>query len=263
MTRLREWRRRCLTRLQLFYLVHLASQPHALSHQSAMVVAPHHDAEVLGCGGLIALKRRAGVSVQIVFVTDGAASQNPLAAGDVQLAATRRLEALKAADILGVPASDVHFLDRPDGHLRQLAPDDRQATVAELAQLLATHQPQELYVPHRHDRTEDHEASYDLVMAALRASPCEAEVFQYAVWMLWSSLVFRDYPRAELQGARRLRIHAVRDQKTLALQAHRSQWQPRDQGLAPVLEPQFLSRFCLPNEVFFRPEPQQAPRSRA
>ncbi len=259
MATLKEWRRRCLTRLQLFYLVHLASRTHALSAKPAMVVAPHPDDEVLGCGGLIALKRRLGVRVQIVFVTDGAASHDVVARHDPQLAALRRQEALKAAEILGVPAEDVHFLDRPDGRLRSLPASDRQSTVAALAELLTRWQPQELYVPHRHDRTEDHEASYELVMAALQqTSQLHTEVYQYAVWMLWSSLVFRDYARTELRGARRLRIHAVRGQKTQALHAHRSQWLPRGPGEAPVLEPEFMSRFCLPNEVFFQTEPGAA-----
>lgn len=248
----RRWRRRALTRLQLFWLVHFGSQPHACNPKPMMVIAPHQDDEVLGCGGLIALKRRAGVPVQIVFVTDGAASHDALTVRDAQLVTLRRQEAVRAATILGVDEADVHFLDMPDGKLQVLDPDERQRTIDALRRLLANARPQELYVPHRHDRTDDHEETYKLAMTAVRAAGLRVDVYQYAVWLLWSALLFRDFKLEELKGASRLRIHAVRDQKRNALLAHRSQWAPRDGGAGPVLEPGFLRRFSLPDEVFFQ-----------
>ena len=39
-----------------------------------VVVAPHPDDESLGCGGLLALLRRAGVAVGAVLVSDGTMS---------------------------------------------------------------------------------------------------------------------------------------------------------------------------------------------
>lgn len=39
--------------------------------QRLVVVAPHPDDEVLGCGGLIAAARAAGVPVLIIALTDG------------------------------------------------------------------------------------------------------------------------------------------------------------------------------------------------
>ena len=40
--------------------------------KSAIVLAPHPDDEVLGCGGLIAATLAAGAEVQLVIVSDGA-----------------------------------------------------------------------------------------------------------------------------------------------------------------------------------------------
>lgn len=217
-----------------------------------MVIAPHQDDEVLGCGGLIALKRRARIPVQIVFVTDGAASHDALTGRDPALVAVRRQEALQAAAILGVDARDVHFLDLPDGGLQTLSVSQRQQAVDRLRGLIDASQPLELYVPHRHDRTEDHEATYSLAIAAVQAARQAPKVYQYAVWMLWSSLLWRDFTADELQGARRLRIPEVRYQKRLALLAHRSQWMRGPRQTQPVLEPGFLHRFCLPDEIFFQ-----------
>jgi len=46
----------------------------AALRRPALIVAPHQDDETLGCGGTIALKRRAGAEVCIVFLTDGSRS---------------------------------------------------------------------------------------------------------------------------------------------------------------------------------------------
>jgi N-acetylglucosamine malate deacetylase 1 len=200
--------------------------------------------------------------VQIVFVTDGAASHDVLTGRDPALVSVRRQEALRAAAILGVDAVDVHFLDLPDGRLQSLSSPERQQAIDRLRELIDAARPDEVYVPHRHDRTDDHEATYVLAMAAVQASRPVPKVFQYAVWMLWSSLVFRDFTIDELRGARRLSIQAVRDQKRQALLAHRSQWMPGAQQGQAVLEPGFLHRFCLPDEVYFHTE-TPAPAARA
>src|SRR5207248_577693 len=42
--------------------------------RSAIVFAPHQDDEVLGCGGTIVRKLRAGADVTVVFLTDGSAA---------------------------------------------------------------------------------------------------------------------------------------------------------------------------------------------
>ena len=87
----------------------------------SLVVAPHPDDEVLGCGGTIIRIRRLGVPVAIVFLTDGEASH----AGRVppsELASIRRREATEAAEVLGVPAEQLTFLGFPDGALAEHGP---------------------------------------------------------------------------------------------------------------------------------------------
>ncbi|MGB3584962.1 MAG: hypothetical protein WBA23_00410 [Tunicatimonas sp.] len=50
-------------------LLHPAAQVYDWG--STLVVAPHPTADVLGCGGAVALLQQAGFSVRIVFVGDG------------------------------------------------------------------------------------------------------------------------------------------------------------------------------------------------
>jgi LmbE family N-acetylglucosaminyl deacetylase len=63
-----------------------------LGLRSIVVLAPHPDDEVFGCGGLLALAVQQGVSVRVVVVSDGAAG------GD---AAARERESRAAAEVLG------------------------------------------------------------------------------------------------------------------------------------------------------------------
>ncbi len=242
-----------LSMLQFVWLIYIGSKPMTVSQKSAMIIAPHQDDEVLGCGGLIGCKRENNIPVQIVFVTDGGASHawHPKYQSG-ELIPVRKEEALTALSILGVDSSQIHFLNKPDSKLRFLNPIERQKTIEELAQILQSSQPEEIYVPHRHDRTKDHEATYELVQEAIKLSGIKVDVLQYPIWMLWNSLLFRDLKLDELAGAYRLSIHSFQSQKKQALEVYRSQCLPIGAEFAPILKPAFLKRFFLPYEVFFR-----------
>jgi LmbE family N-acetylglucosaminyl deacetylase/glycosyltransferase involved in cell wall biosynthesis len=78
-------------------------EPALLRGERLLVLAPHPDDEVIGCGGLIAQHLREQRSVRIVIATDGAA------AGD---AAAREEESRRGIGILG--NAEVVFLGFPD-----------------------------------------------------------------------------------------------------------------------------------------------------
>lgn len=250
-----EYTHNFLSMLLYLWLVHIKSQPMSLSPKSAMVIAPHQDDEVLGCGGLIASKREHNIPVQIVFVTDGGASHawHPKFQSG-ELIPIRKQEALTALKILGVDSSQIHFLNKPDSKLRFLDATERQKTIDELAQILQSCQPEEVYVPHRKDRTKDHEATYELVQEAINLSGIKVDVLQYPIWILWNSLLFRNFKFDDLAGAYRLSIRSFQHQKKQALEVYRSQYLPIDEELAPILKPAFLKIFFSPYEIFFKSE---------
>ncbi len=80
---------------------------------SVLVIAPHPDDEVLGCGGAILRHVEAGAPVRVVVVTDGALGLT----GDARCrhAWIRRAESRAAATILGY--GDPEFWDLPDQSL--------------------------------------------------------------------------------------------------------------------------------------------------
>lgn len=236
----------------------------------AIVFAPHEDDETLGCGGTILRKRALGARVEIVFMTDGAASHAPALIERTALAAEREAEARSAARVLGVEAGDLTFLGHPDGALGTR----HEAAVEEVAELLRQRRPAQVFAPYRHDGLPDHVATRDIVVAALDRVDEPVDLYTYPVWfwshwpwMRDSAMVppFARRRRLRRSAAGALRavsdlgvrvpIGAERDTKRRALDEHRSQMTRRADDpawhvLADVAEGDFLARLLGDDEFF-------------
>lgn len=237
---------------------------------SAVVIAPHQDDEVLGCGGTILLKRAAGAAVNVVFMGDGSTSHSRFIAAQ-ELGRLRRQEALDAAQALGLAAADVQFLDLPESQMAQ----HHQAAVAQVLAILLLRRPEEVYAPYRWDGTPDHEATFRIVAEAIGKSGLALRVCEYPIW-LWNrwpwvplSLRASRVTLREMRGAlgsglgfnffRRFRtgvsLAGVMERKKEALAQHRSQMAELVPGvgwptLAGVSEGGFLECFFQDYEVF-------------
>jgi N-acetylglucosamine malate deacetylase 1 len=106
-------------------------------------------------------------------VTDGSSSQYP---GDAVTRERKRVEAKKAAEILGV--ADYVHLDLPDMRLDTVAHVDLNRVVEEQLREFA---PSIVYTPHP-DVNQDHRALFDSVSVAVRPVPGQAvrRVLTYA-----------------------------------------------------------------------------------
>lgn len=209
-----------------------------------LVIAPHHDDETFGCGGLIAMKRAAGVPVQVVFVTDGSRShllQGSLGASDI--AASRKQEATAACEILGVAAGDLHFLDGSDGALAELASVERREMVDRLAGIITRSRAREICVPHRKDCHPDHEATHALIEDAIDLADSPADVLEYPIWLLWKRTLL-DWGTGDLAGAERLDVSSVQEKKNRAIEVYGSQLGGMPRGFVP--------QFQLGEEFFWR-----------
>lgn len=117
---------------------------------TVLVIAPHFDDDVLGCGGLIAQLTSSGARVGVLFLTDGSGGEERI---DDRAAYSERrhIEATRALEILGV--TDIEFLDLPDGslanHVDEAAEAIRRALVARAPDLLLAVSPLEISADHR------------------------------------------------------------------------------------------------------------------
>lgn len=106
-------------------VVRWAARRGAHSLAKTLVVAPHPDDEVFGCGGLAALACSQGAEVWVVFLTRGEGSHRgccSIAPGEI--AKARQALAVKAAASLGVPATNLRWLGLEDGRIPQGATED-------------------------------------------------------------------------------------------------------------------------------------------
>ena len=166
----------------------------------ALVFSPHQDDETLGCGGLIALKRAGGAPVTVVFVTDGRTSHARFLDQE-ELVRRRRVEAIAACSVLGVPENEVLFLGFRDGELSgQVA-----AAAETIAELLRAHPGHVLLAPYAGDTTADHKATLAAVLAAVsRLEPGqERTLLEYPVWF------WHHWPWVCPPTGRRLHLPAV------------------------------------------------------
>ncbi|MEM7354889.1 MAG: PIG-L family deacetylase [Acidobacteriota bacterium] len=122
-----------------------------------LVVAPHPDDEVVGCGGAILAHLRAGDAVRICCVTDGRASQALGLSAD-EMAHVRRAELEVAVDQLG---AELDWLGLPEGEWR------RGHLATRLGRVLLRLRPHLVYAPSRVDFHPEHERVARALASAL------------------------------------------------------------------------------------------------
>ena len=123
-----------------------------------LVVAPHPDDEILGCGGTMARLRRAGQEVIVAIVTTG----RPPAFEEAQVAMIRR-ETEAAHDIIGV--SETRHLRLPAAGLDAIPAAEINRRMSDLVTEL---RPDTLLLPFIGDIHLDHQASFLAAMVAAR-----------------------------------------------------------------------------------------------
>jgi LmbE family N-acetylglucosaminyl deacetylase len=222
-----------------------------LTPGTTLVIAPHQDDDVLGCGGLITLRRLAGRDVQVIYVTDGSASHpDHPAVTPPALAVRRATEARAALRVLGVESPAIHFLGAVDGRLGHLSPTEKTALAEKLEQCLRQIRPTEILLPSGDDGSNEHEAAFRLFQRAYAASGVRARVREFPIWASWSPrLLWRKLLRG--QRVSRCAFPGYEFLKADALAQHRSQTEPTPPWSQPVLRPSFRRMFLAPEEFFF------------
>lgn len=151
--------------------------PGSMLRRSSVVIAPHQDDEVLGCGGTICRLCALGTDVHIIFLTDGATSHKALYPAD-KMAARRKQEALDAAAVMGVAPDHVHFLAVGAQQLGEAIPE----TAAALNRLLPSLAADQYFIPYRAEPQPDHIAAARICRRAIADLARPVTLLEYPVW---------------------------------------------------------------------------------
>jgi len=148
-----------------------------------IIFAPHEDDEVLSSGGLILQSLDEGINIIIVFMTDGSAcylvNQMDVGLTLEQIAKTRKQEALQCCDLLGVPISNIQFLDLPDQHLNE--PTHFKAAFETIKIIIRSYTNVEVFIPVGKNPHPDHQATHDIVVKAIDAIEKPIPIYQYGL----------------------------------------------------------------------------------
>lgn len=140
--------------------------------ESVVVLSPHPDDDVFGCGGVIQKHLNRGHRVSVVYLCNGC---NGIKGASKQEAAGRRTdEARSALAVLGVRAADAYFMGVDDDRLKVTKP-----TIAKLGSILSEISPDLIYVPSFTDNHSDHYQT-NLLLKQVGIGPCT--IAGYEIW---------------------------------------------------------------------------------
>jgi len=185
---------------------------HALPTGPVLVVAPHPDDELIGCGGALAAHRERGDLVRVLVVFDGALGDpDARFGGTAEYVSLRAREALAGGALIGL--DDYRFMGLAEGH-RASALELRHGAhrIAQEAQRLGA---QCIYAPTRGDAHLDHHQVAVAVELALEQLGPAVRGWGYEV-------------ETPVTADRLLPIDAWAANKWAALREHASQMAYRD-----------------------------------
>lgn len=126
-----------------------------------LVIAPHADDEVLGCGGTLLRRQADGALIGWLLVTAMTSEQR----WGLKAIKDRRQEIDKVRKGLGVKASNLFELGLPAAELDKVSLNE---LINSFSQVFKDFQPQEVFVPHSHDIHSDHRVVFDAVCACTK-----------------------------------------------------------------------------------------------
>lgn len=142
--------------------------------KNILVIAPHADDEVLGCGATMAKLAHQGNNVYVLIATNASIGAPELFGPEI--ISQVRSEALNAHKMLGV--KETAFLELPAPALDQYP---RYKMANEIASVIRKFNIEVVFIPHRGDCHKDHTIIHECAMVACRplANSTVKEVYAY------------------------------------------------------------------------------------
>ncbi len=148
-----------------------------------LIVAPHADDEIIGCGALIGDGSKDGRIAAIAFLTDSAGSHPCETEADSRrLAALRRREANAAIRVASPAAPAAIFLNWPDARPHAVGSQAFKAAVTRLARLCNRLGVDAIAATGRDEPHCDHVAAFEIAQEAARRAMRPTRLFEYVVW---------------------------------------------------------------------------------
>ncbi|MCF6136874.1 PIG-L deacetylase family protein [Pseudalkalibacillus berkeleyi] len=189
-----------------------------------LVIAPHADDEVLGCGGLIEKACRFGNDVKVIIGSVGDIAFRHKENGVIG-AETRKKELEEALYYLGCHDYDIMFKDKESA----MDTIPRNQIVTKLDDVITCFEPTMALIPYP-SYHQDHQVLFNASMASLRPEPKKRPRL---IAMYEYPLIVWQYPKVNDVGELYLDITDSIDKKIEAFCKHKSQIRSSDYLLSP------------------------------
>lgn len=222
--------------------LHTHNSPEIDTWGRVLIVAPHPDDEVIGCGGVIARLVDEGNVPHVVVMTGGEGSHRGCCnLPDEELKTARRRLTRTSLSILGVPSENIHELNYPDG---EISAENEQTE--DLKKLIENLQPQTVFVPHWGEGWPDHIKTAEIVKKMMSK---DTEVYEYCVWM-WYYNIWRGL---DWENAVVLKMtHKEHELKLKAMDAYIKPLAQCGRPWSGVLPPVFIKANQVYKELYFK-----------
>jgi LmbE family N-acetylglucosaminyl deacetylase len=143
-------------------------------HHRILILSPHPDDDVIGCGGVIRKAVLSGSKVKVVYLTDGRFGNSSYS--EEELVKVRKKEAMSSLAVLG--CDDAVFLDNHDMGLQV-----DEENIGRLHRLLEEFRPNALFIPSFEEMPPDHQITAHIAAHALERYDSALHCFGYEVWV--------------------------------------------------------------------------------
>lgn len=234
-----------LKRIQITYRSKKSNNTQLLevgNWHNPIIIAPHPDDEVFGCGGLIARLVSEDHNPHVIVLTGGGGSHRGCCStSESDIISARRKLTHKAMSALGLPESNIHELDFSDGHISE----GNAAEKKKLESLISEINPDVILVPHHGEGWSDHLAALNL---GIELAGEDTEVYEYCVWMWYYRQKNLDWKNAYV-----LKMTEAEHQKKLeAIKTYHSVLAPCGKPWVGVLPKLFVKANSANQELFFK-----------
>lgn len=231
-------------RIRLIYLCFYRSQILPIIYNKPLIIAPHPDDEVLGCSGLIQRMIKNGKQVHVVILSGGGKSHQSCCHIDESiLIDSRRNLSRKAAKILGLPLSQLHLLDYPDGSI-----SFNNSETQSLQALIEKNSPDAIFVPHKGEGWSDHIEAGKVVREIIRTKSTPIQLYEYCVWFWYYNVWNLDWKNAFVLEMNQ-REHQL---KLKAIDAYVKPLASCGKPLSGVLPKILIQANCWKKELYFK-----------
>ncbi len=188
-----------------------------LNKKKILIISPHPDDEIIGCGGLIAYCKKKRINVNVLYITVGSSRQ--LVTGKTNF--KTRLNEIKKVSKYGNFSFKILFKDK---YFVELDKPTQKEIIDPIEDYIEKIRPDFVFIPFGESYNQDHRATFLASVTALRPAPIKLKHYVKNVliyeepysWTTGKKFIpntYLDTKNFENQKIKMMKLHLTQDRK--------------------------------------------------